>query len=125
GHELIAAPGGFVVVENPARGVQRVRFSVIACELKAGHLRDSINRTRMEASLLVLWYLLDPAEHLTGAREIEAALGRQIVKRSQDVVSSVDIGIQRGELVFEGIAHKALGGEMVALVGQDRPYDAM
>ena len=40
-------------------------------------------------------------------------------------MSSVDIGIQRGEFVIEGVADETLRGEMVALFRRDVGYQAI
>jgi hypothetical protein len=50
------------------------------------------------------------AEHFAGAGKVEAALGRAVFDGGEHVVGAVDVGVDGGELVLEGVGDEALGG---------------
>jgi hypothetical protein len=117
GHELESAAGRFVVEEDAAGGVHSVRLAVIAGEVKAGDFADAVGGAGLKAGEFVLRDLVDLAEHFAGAGEIEAALGARSPERGEHEMGAVDVGVQGGELVVEGVADEALRGEVVAFVG--------
>ena len=66
-------------------------------------------------------------EHLARSGKIEAAFRMCISQGRQQKVRAIDVCVQRGEFVFEGIAHEALRSEMKALIGlhiNNRPVNA-
>ena len=81
----------------------------------------------MEARAFVLRYEFNRTEHLARPREIEAALGPLRFQGREEVMRPIDIdtGIEGGELVIEGIAHKALSRKVIAFVGSDRVHHAV
>src|SRR5215475_5619130 len=73
----------------------------------------------MEARGLGLRHLFRHAEHLARSSEIEARDGRERLESRQEEMRAIDVGVQRGELVVEGVADETLRRQVVALVGLD------
>ena len=66
-------------------------------------------------------------EHLARAGEIEAARGREGLDHGQQVVGAIDIDVEGGELVVEGVAYKALSRKVIAFLRLhvlDHPVEA-
>ena len=127
GDELKAAARRFVVKKDAVRGVHPVGFTVIAGQVKPCYLADAVRRTGVEPRVLVLGHGFSHAEHLARTGEVEAAVGGQGLEGGQQEVGAVDVGVQRGKLVVEGIADETLGRQVVALVRLDlvnHPVDA-
>src|SRR5215212_4809455 len=80
----------------------------------AGDLADSIRTARLKCSALRLRHLVDVAKHLARTRKVKTALWPQLTKRSQHVVSAVDV--HRGEAVGKTLSHEALRREVIALI---------
>ena len=123
GDELETAPLGFVVEQDAVTGMRAVGLAVVAGEIESGHFADAVSGARVEAGGLGLGDLFRVAEHLARSGEVETALRGHVLEGRQDEMGAVDIGIQGGKLVVEGIAHEALGGQVVALVGEDVAKD--
>ena len=79
----------------------------------------------MKPRFLILRDLFGAPKHLTGPGKIEPALRRQVVKRSKYVVCAVEVSVQRGEFVLEGVADETLCGEVVTLVRVDTANNAI
>src|SRR2546426_12576738 len=75
-NELKAAALTLMVKENSTCSIQAIRLTVIAGELKAGHLRDAVSRAWMKRRLLVLRAYLRLPKHLARACEIKSCPGR-------------------------------------------------
>ena len=81
----------------------------------------------MKSGPLVLRRFFGHAEHFARAGEIKPAVRGESFQGRQQEMGAVDVGVQGGELVVEGVADEALGRQVVALVGLhlvDHPVDA-
>ena len=117
--EFESAPRRFVVEQNARRHEHAVGFAVVSGQMKAGHFRHAVGRTRREWRSLGLRRFGWIAEHLAGTGEINFALRRALANRFENEMRAVDVRAKRRKRVFERIADEALGRQVVQLVGLD------
>ena len=77
----------------------------------------------MKGGVFILGSFPDPPEHFAGTGKIKTAFGAEFLDSREDKMSSIDIGIHGGKLIFEGIADKALGSQVIDLLGLYLPND--
>ena len=64
-------------------------------------------------------------EHFARRGKIEPAIGHGILQRRQHIMGAVDVRVQRGKFVFEGIGHEALRRQVIAFLGLHVLKDAV
>ena len=70
----------------------------------------------MKARGFRLRHFLGFAKHFARPGKIEPALGHEFVHGLEHIVRAIDVGVERGECVFERGIHKALRREVITLV---------
>ena len=117
GDELEAAPGRLVVEEDPRRGVEVVALAVVDGDPVAVDLGHPVGAARVEGRRLELGHLEHLAEHLRGARLIEADLGVDQADGVEEPGYPERRRLAREDRLTEAGLHEGLGGQVVDLVG--------
>src|SRR5262249_30577626 len=112
-----------VVEQDSAACVDSVRLAVVPGHIKSGDFADSIRRSRMKAGRFVLRNLLDLSEHFAGPREVKMAGRYNVLKCCENKMRTIDVRLESGKLIVEGIAHEALSREMIAFVQENFAED--
>src|SRR6185369_15272579 len=84
--------------------------------MKPGNLADAVWAAGTERRVFRLGNLKNLAKHFAGSREIESAVRKQFLKRCQDIVRSVHVGVHGAEAVGKTFSNEALSGKVVTLV---------
>src|SRR5437879_1144357 len=106
-----------MVEQDPVAGEHLIRLPRAPGQLKTSYFADPVRRARMETSRHSMRNFNGLGEHLAPTSEIEAAPVRESFPRNQQIMRASNIGIQRRKFFVEGVAYKALGSQMVTLVG--------
>src|SRR5439155_25854781 len=93
-----------------------VGFAVIHREIESCDFADAIRTARVKWSRFDLWLLPHASEHFTGSGKIEPALWLQLTQCREHIVRAIDVDAHCRKAIRKTLGHKALGGEVVALV---------
>ena len=70
----------------------------------------------MEGGFFGLRRFVDFTEHFAGAGKVEPRVRNDMPRGGEHVMRAVDVRVERGELVLERVAHKALSCEVIDLL---------
>ena len=90
--------------------MQTISFTIVSGEVEARHFANAVGRTRMKPCSFRLRDLRYLTEHLARSREVKPAFRDNVPQRGEQIVRPIDVGLERGELVIEGVADETLGG---------------
>ena len=108
-----------MIEKDSAHRERIICLAVIAGQIETANFTDSIAGTRMEGREFCLRNLVNFTEHFARSGKVEPALRNGLAQRRKKKVRAIDVGIQSGEFVVEGITDEALGGQMITFVREN------